>query len=148
MQKRVTITKLLSYIEEASAHILSTCTEITNNGELASIVDDVGNVFPNVARSVIQQEATACLSDYCETPTTVKKELDAFVAALDEGASTVENDDSGNYTFLREVWLGDTYGVGGIEGLKALAKELKETVDSEIADEVAKKLGSKFALKK
>jgi len=148
MQRRVTLTKLLSFIDESSTKILEFCdnlkTEVHSNG---LFIDDLVRVFPNVPKENILKEIDDKLTGYVALPTLIKKELDPFVASLDDG--TVEEDESNTFAYMREVWLGDVYGVRGIDALKELAKELRTKAETEFNEEtIIETLAVSIELKK
>lgn len=148
MQRRVTLTKLLSFIDEASVKILEYCTNLRKEvKESGLFVDDLVSVFPKVSRETILKEIDEKIASYESPSLTIKKELDLFVSALDDGC--VEDDESNTFSYMREVWLGDIYGVSGIEALKTLAKELKHRAENELnIDELIKALAASIELKK
>ena len=148
MQRRLAITKVLTFIDEAADYILRVCADLDKSvKEEGLFITDLVKVFPKISKEELLKEIQTKIASYIPLAETIKKELDPFVIALD--ANAVEIDESNTFAYMREVWLGDLYGVNGLEALKELAKELKKKVEVELQDEdMLNALAASIALKK
>lgn len=145
MQRHLQLSKILEYIEKAVTHIITECENISADvKENGDFVEDLVKVFPKASRDEIQTLVLDKINSYAALSIAVKAQLDPFVDALD--AHSVENDESGTFDVLKEIWLGDTYGVDGINGLKELGKELTQVIESLKDEELLKALAAAAAL--
>jgi hypothetical protein len=98
------------------------------------IVDDENDISEEIMHNLELpsnklMEVNGWLQNYCDnlivTAKNVKNEVDKFASAYAEGDEVLDKKIK-EYPVLAEVWYGDTYGKGGVEGLDLLIKELEE----------------------
>lgn len=102
------------------------------------ILEKLKDKFPqeNDAKDHIEKISMQLIDD----ARTCRKELNGFVNAL---FLSEQNEAPESFGFLYPVWTGDTYGVGGVDGFKALLSDLQQQLQDCTIDNVLSKIYSK-----
>jgi hypothetical protein len=128
MEDRVNISDKIITLKKISIRLLTDMLSI-----MKVLVDDENDISEEIMHNLELppdklREVNGWLQNYCDnlivTAKSVKNEVDIFASAYTKGDEVLDKEIK-EYPVLAEVWYGDTYGKGGVEGLDLLIKELE-----------------------
>jgi hypothetical protein len=131
MAERVNINDKIVLLKKLSIQLLTDMLSI-----MKVLVDDENDISEEIVHNLELSsdklsEVNEWLQNHCEnlisTAKSVKNEADKFASAYTEGDEVLEKKIK-EYPILAEVWYGDTYGKGEVEGLDLLIKELENDI--------------------
>lgn len=149
MDRLKELTSLLSSIKTLSTKIIKKAVPVMKDLEndsselVQDVIDDLGEKHPD-EEDILERLRTSSLDRVADAEA-VMREIESFAEAINQGEEALDRCQD-QYPFLFEVWYGDIYESGGIEGLKILRKnltqQLSNTSEEKIIEDVINSLRS------